>query len=98
MKLTAMQVSRETTLSPFDAFRYLKGGLREDLIIALHDYAAANAVHVSVLIDEIFSYDPVDGYQLRPQFRLDEKLLLEGQPTGEPIGILPRGISRVEDS
>ncbi len=87
-KRGAIQIAKTTTISAVAAHRYLKGGLRESLIRALHDLALANNVPVGTLIDRFFSYDPIDGYVLRPEFRLDEKRLLEGEGTSEPVGIM----------
>ncbi len=86
----AVRIARETTLGPIAVQHYLDGGLDGEMIRAVHDLAATHNVTVGQVVEKLFSYDPVDGYQVRPHVAriLIGRDIINGEGDGVPVGIL----------
>ena len=63
----AVRIARETTLVPVEVQRYLHGGLDGKMIKAIHNLACAENITMGQVVERLFSYDPVTGYQVRPE-------------------------------
>lgn len=62
----AVRIARETTLGPIEVQHYLHGGLDGETIKVVHNLARAENVTMSQVVERLFSWDPVTGYEVRP--------------------------------
>ena len=63
----AVRIARDTTLGPIEVQHYLHGGLDGEMIKAVHNLARAENITVCQVVARLFLWDPVTGYQVRPE-------------------------------
>lgn len=61
----AVKIAQETTLGPIEVQHYLHGGLDGEMIKAVHNLARAENVTMGQVIQRLFSWDPMTGYEVR---------------------------------
>ena len=61
----AVTIARETTLVPIEVQRYLHGGLDGEMIKAVHNLARAENITMGQVVNWLFSWDPMTGYEVR---------------------------------
>ncbi len=66
MSEKAASIARETTLGPMVVQHYLDGGLDGAMIKAVHDLARAENITMGQVVERLFSWSPMNGYQVRP--------------------------------